>query len=82
MKNSVMSETNSIVAIFDSHNQAEDAVRELQKSGFEMKRLSIVGKFLLILHGTPEEVERAKDRLDSTQAAETTIHAEPVSIGV
>ena len=177
-----MSETNSVVAIFESHNQAEDAVRELQKSGFDMTKLSIVGKdyhtdehvvgyynagdrmmywgklgafwgglwgmlfgsafflvpgigpllvagplvawivgalegaavmgglsalgaalasigipknsilqyeanvkagkFLLILHATPEEVERAKDRLDGTQAAETTIHAEPVAVGV
>ena len=39
-----MSEKNSIVAIFASHNGAEDAVRELQKSGFDMKKLSIVGK--------------------------------------
>ena len=177
-----MSEKNSVVAIFESHNQAEDGVRELQKSGFDMKKLSIVGKdyhtdehvvgyyntgdrmmywgkmgafwgglwgmlfgsaffivpgigpllvagplvmwivgalegaavmggisalgaalvsigvpensvlqyeanvkagkFLLILHGTPEEVERAKDRLDNTQATETTVHAEPVTAGV
>ena len=39
-----MSEKNSVVAIFESHTQAEDAVRELQKSGFDMKKLSIVGK--------------------------------------
>ena len=39
-----MSEQNSVVAIFESHNQAEDGVRELQKSGFDMKKLSIVGK--------------------------------------
>ena len=39
-----MSNTNSVVAIFATHNQAEDAVRELQKSGFDMKHLSIVGK--------------------------------------
>ena len=39
-----MSEKNSVVAIFTSHNQAEDAVRELQKDGFDMKKLSIVGK--------------------------------------
>ena len=177
----MMSEMNSVVAIFESHNQAEDAVRDLQKSGFDMKKLSIVGKdyhtdeqvvgyynagdrmlywgklgafwgglwgllfgsafflvpgigplvvagplvtwivgalegavvmggfsalgaalasigipensilqyeaslkagkFLLILHATPQEVERAKDRLDNTQATETTIHAEPVAVG-
>jgi uncharacterized membrane protein len=40
----MMSEKNSVVAIFASHNQAEDAVRELQKDGFDMKKLSIVGK--------------------------------------
>jgi uncharacterized membrane protein len=177
-----MSEKNSVVAIFESHNQAEDAVRELQKSGFDMKKLSIVGKdyhtdehvvgyyntgdrmmywgklgvfwgglwgmlfgsalfivpgvgpllvagplvawivgalegaavmggisvlgaalvsigvpensvvqyegkvkagkFLLILHGMPQEVERAKDCLDNTEATETTVHAEPVAVGV
>jgi uncharacterized membrane protein len=39
-----MSKQNSVVAIFESHTQAEDAVRELQRSGFDMKKLSIVGK--------------------------------------
>jgi hypothetical protein len=38
------SEKNSVVAIFDTHNQAEDAIRELQKNGVDMKELSIVGK--------------------------------------
>jgi len=176
-----MSEQNSVIAICESHNQAEDAIRELQKSGFDMKKLSIVGKdyhtdqhvvgyyntgdrmmywgkmgafwgglwgmlfgsafffvpgvgpllvagplvvwmvgvlegaavvgglsalgaalfsigipkdsivkyeaavttgkFLLIVHGTPEEVQHAKDRLDDAQATETTIHAEPATLG-
>ena len=39
-----MSDKNSVVAIFESHDRAEDAIRELQKSGFDMKKLSIVGK--------------------------------------
>ncbi len=39
-----MSETNVVVAIYDSHSQAEGAVKELQRSGFDMKKLSIVGK--------------------------------------
>ena len=38
------SNTNSVVAVFESHDQAEDAIRELQKDGFDMKKLSIVGK--------------------------------------
>jgi uncharacterized membrane protein len=40
------------------------------------------GKFLLILHATHDEVQRAKDRLDGTQAVETTIHGEPVAMHV
>lgn len=40
----MMSEKNSIVAIFDSHERAEDAIRELQQSNFDMKKLSIIGK--------------------------------------
>jgi hypothetical protein len=40
----MMSKTNSVVAVFGSHDQAEDAIRELQKDGFDMKKLSIVGK--------------------------------------
>ncbi len=40
----MMSDKNSVVAIFESHKQAEDAIRELQKDGFDMKKLSIVGK--------------------------------------
>ena len=39
-----MLDMNSVVAIFDQHTQAEAAVKTLQKSGFEMKNLSIVGK--------------------------------------
>jgi uncharacterized membrane protein len=39
-----MSEMNSVVAIYQTHSQAEEAVKELQKSGFDMKKMSIVGK--------------------------------------
>lgn len=39
-----MSEKNSVVAIYTTHTQAEEAVKELQKSGFDMKKMSIVGK--------------------------------------
>jgi uncharacterized membrane protein len=40
----IMSELNSVVAIYQTHSQAEEAVKELQKSGFDMKKMSIVGK--------------------------------------
>jgi len=32
------------IAIFNTHGEAENVVKELQKSGFDMKKLSIVGK--------------------------------------
>ena len=43
-KTNKTNKTNSVVAIFGSHDQAEKAIRELQKDGFDMKKLSIVGK--------------------------------------
>ncbi len=180
------SNMNSVVAVFQSHDQAEAAVRELQKDGFDMKQLSIVGKdirteehvvgyynagdrmlywgkqgafwggfwggmwailfgsayflipgigpllvagplvvwivgvlegaaivggvsalgaalasigipknsvvqyetevkngkILLVAHGTAEELERAKDLLDQSQATATTVHAERAAVGV
>jgi hypothetical protein len=39
-----MEDTNAVVAVFDTHPEADEAVRELQKSGFDMKKLSVVGK--------------------------------------
>ncbi len=177
-----MSNTNAVVAAFKSHDQIEEAIRELQKDGFDMKKLSIVGKdyhteehvvgyyttcdrmtywgkmgtfwggvwgllfgsaffwvpgigqllvagplvmwivgalesavvtggltalgaglysigipknsvvqyeteikngkLLLVAHGPPEEVERAKDILHQTHAPKTTVHAEQVAVGV
>lgn len=38
-----MTKHSSVVAIYKSHIEAETAIRELQKSGFDMKKLSIVG---------------------------------------
>jgi hypothetical protein len=39
-----MSDKNAVVAVYETHTQAEDALKELQKSGFDLKKLSIVGK--------------------------------------
>jgi hypothetical protein len=39
-----MADNDSIVAIYSNHTDAEAAVKELQKSGFDMKKLSIIGK--------------------------------------
>ncbi|MHB1300728.1 MAG: general stress protein [Burkholderiales bacterium] len=39
-----MSENNAVVGIYNSHTEAEASIKELQQSGFDMKKLSIVGK--------------------------------------
>jgi len=39
-----MSSMNSVVAIFDTHEQAEAAIKELQEAGVDMKSLSIAGR--------------------------------------
>jgi hypothetical protein len=39
-----MQNPNAVVAIYESHRDAEAAVKELQTAGFDMKKLSIVGK--------------------------------------
>ena len=39
-----MSDTEIVVAIYDTHDDAEKTVRELQHAGFDMKKLSIVAK--------------------------------------
>ncbi len=39
-----MPDNNSTVAVYNSHTDAEAAIKELQQAGFDMKKLSIFGK--------------------------------------
>jgi hypothetical protein len=39
-----MSEQNAVVAVYDTHIGAEEAVKKLQRAGIDMRTLSIVGK--------------------------------------
>jgi hypothetical protein len=39
-----MAEHNAVVGIYTTHTEAEAAVKELQKSGFDLQKLSIMGK--------------------------------------
>jgi hypothetical protein len=39
-----VTEHNAVVGIFNSHQEAESSVKELQLAGFDMTKLSIVGK--------------------------------------
>ena len=39
-----MSFEKSVVAVFNTHTDAEAAIKEIQKAGFNMKNLSIIGK--------------------------------------
>ncbi len=38
------SDKSAVIAVYNSHKEAEDAVRALQKAGVDMQTLSIVGK--------------------------------------
>jgi hypothetical protein len=44
MKESMMNAQHAVVAIYDTHSEAEDAVKELHRSGFDMRKLSIVDR--------------------------------------
>jgi Protein of unknown function (DUF3341) len=39
-----MTDTNAVIAVYETHTEAENAVKQLQKSGFDVKNLSVVGK--------------------------------------
>jgi hypothetical protein len=39
-----MLDKNSVIALFDRHTDAEEAIKQLQQTGFDMKELSIIGK--------------------------------------
>lgn len=39
-----MAQSSAAVAVYTTHDQADDAIKSLQKSGFDMRKLSIVGK--------------------------------------
>jgi len=39
-----MEKNQPVAAVYNTHQEAEEAIKELQKSGFDMKQLSIVGR--------------------------------------
>lgn len=43
-KENTLKQDNAVVAIYPTHTDAETAIKELQQSGFDMKKLSIVGR--------------------------------------
>ncbi len=117
---SVSRKNGSIVAALNTYIEAKKAVRKLQKAGFDMRKLSILGrdyawiicafqgaavvrglsalgavlhtigipkdsilkyqtslklnKFLVVAHGTTEEIDWARDILQGTERARTEAH--------
>jgi len=41
---SIPKSANGIISVFETHDQADRAVKEIQRSGFDMKKLSIIGR--------------------------------------
>jgi hypothetical protein len=116
---SVSKKNNSIVAVLNTHIEAKEGVRKLQRAEFDMKKLSILGKdyawiicalegaavvrglsavgaalysigipkdsipkyegslkankFLVIVHGTTEEIDQARDLLHGARWVETEV---------
>ena len=72
-----MAENSAVVGIYNSHTEAEASIKELQRSGFDMRKLSIVGKDYHTEehHGTAEEAEKAKSILTTTGAAQVAAHS-------
>jgi len=44
MSGKELSKENAVMAIYNSHQDAEEAVKQLQRAGFDMRNLSIAGK--------------------------------------
>jgi hypothetical protein len=42
--NKSISDPKAVIAVYNTHPEAEAAVKELQRGGFDMKKLSVVGK--------------------------------------
>lgn len=40
----MMAKNEPVVAVYNTHSEAEEAVKELQKARFDMKKLSIIGR--------------------------------------
>jgi ADP-heptose:LPS heptosyltransferase len=67
-KENTLKQDNAVVAIYPTHTAAEAAAKELQQSGFDMKKLSIKNdKFVLIVHGSTDDTTHAQAILDRTQ---------------
>lgn len=44
MDQNLKASDNAVVGVYSAHSDAEQAIKELQRSGFDMKQLSILGK--------------------------------------
>ena len=44
MSNTPRQDQNSVVAVFNQHSAAENAIKELKGGGFDIKKLAVVGR--------------------------------------
>ena len=57
-----MANTETFVKVCNTHVEAQGVIERLQKAGFDLKKLSIVGKFMVTAHGAGE-VAKAREIL-------------------
>jgi len=68
---------NSVVGVFDTHAQAERAVEELEKGGFDTRRMAILDdKHVVIAHDVPRDTRNATAKAERpvTGAARVAQH--------
>lgn len=69
-----MSSATNIAAVYDTHAEAEQTGKELQKSSFFTLKTD---RFLVLAHGTPEETATTRDIITGIQPAEMHVHSLP-----
>jgi hypothetical protein len=79
----------SVVAVYDSMVEAEEAVPVLDRGGSPTRQVSIItlkheetvkgGEYLVVAHGDSGQVASARNILQATGASEGNSHAEAVA---
>jgi predicted NAD-dependent protein-ADP-ribosyltransferase YbiA (DUF1768 family) len=80
-RSQAVSDSKAVVAVYETQAEAEAAVVEFQRAGFNMAKLSVVGKdyhtdrhYLLVAHGTAAEINKAKEIIEAAKPTEIHNH--------
>ena len=66
----------SVLAVLDTHQRAEEAIKALQRAAFDVKQAPRSDENLLVAHGASDEVAKAREIMDTVEATLAEIHGE------